>query len=138
MLTWSSNRIALAFQTLTPTQVCQAFSLALARPCNFVFDPKIHIRVSIPPGYREQLAGIEVLFGQMHAPYFPGPEFDFIDRRSMTNGKGKATPTRKLADEARSLWEGYRSMEEYAREAFPVEEEANGRNWMNKVDKKVT
>lgn len=35
-----------------------------------------------------------------------------------------------LVDEARSLWEGWRSMEEYAREVFPVEEEANGLDWM--------
>ena len=132
------GRIALAFQNLTPKQVCQAFSRALERHCHFVFDPKIQIGVSIPSGYREQLAGIEVLFGQMHAPYFPGPEFDFVDRRSILNATGRPTPTKKLTDEARQLWEGYRSMEEYAREVFPVEEEANGRDWMNKVDKKVT
>jgi hypothetical protein len=138
VLTSLLDSIALAFQNLTPNQVCQAFSRALERPCHFIFDPKIHIQVPIPAGYREQLAGIEVLFGQMHAPYFPGPEFDFVDRRSIPDGKGKATPTKKLTDEARGLWEGYRSMEEYAREVFPVEEEANGRNWMNKVDKKVT
>lgn len=84
------------------------------------------------------MAGIEILFGQMHAPYLPGSEFDFVDRRSILNEKGRAAPTKRLTDEARGLWEGYRSMEEYAREAFPVEEEANGRDWMNKVDKKVT
>jgi hypothetical protein len=93
---WNGHRIALAFQNLTPKQVCQAFSRALERPCNFVFDPKIHIRVSIPPGYKEQLAGIEILFGRMHAPYFPGPEFDFVDRRSTLNEKGRAAPTKKL------------------------------------------
>jgi len=74
----------------------------------------------------------------MHAPYFPGAEFDFIDRRSVTNVKGMPVPTKKLTVEARELWQGYRSMEEYAREVFPLEEEANGRVWMNKVDKKVT
>ena len=33
--------------------------------------------------------------------------------------------------EARSLWEGYRSLEEYAREVFPDEEAANGLTWMD-------
>lgn len=33
--------------------------------------------------------------------------------------------------EARQLWGGWRGIEEYAREVFPVEEAANGRTWMN-------
>jgi len=28
------------------------------------------------------------------------------------------------------LWEGYRGLEEYAREVFPLEEAANGLKWM--------
>lgn len=36
----------------------------------------------------------------------------------------------KITSEARELWGGYRGMEEYAREVFPVEEEANGKDWM--------
>ncbi len=131
------DRIALAFENLTPKQVCQAFSRALDRPCKYVFDPKIEIRVSIPAGYREQLAGIEVLFGRMQAPYFPGPEFDFSDGGTGENEKGKPVTTKKLTQEARSLWKGHRGMEEYAREVFPIEEEANGRDWM-KCDKKLT
>ena len=137
LLTVPRGRIALAFENLTPIQVCQAFSRALERTCNYVFDPKVEVRVPIPTGYREQLAGIEVLFGQMHAPYFPGPEFDFTDRRSSEEEKGKPVPEKKLAQEARELWKGYRGMEEYAREVFPIEEEANGRDWM-KCDKKLT
>ena len=35
-----------------------------------------------------------------------------------------------ITDEARSLWEGWRGMEEYAREVFPIEEENNGLDWM--------
>lgn len=31
---------------------------------------------------------------------------------------------------ALKLWEGYRGMEEYAREVFPLEEAANGLKWM--------
>ena len=33
-------------------------------------------------------------------------------------------------EEARGLWEGWRGIEEYAREVFPVEEEVNGMSWM--------
>jgi hypothetical protein len=32
------------------------------------------------------------------------------------------------------LWEGYRGLEEYAREVFPLEEAANGLTWMNEVE----
>jgi hypothetical protein len=95
--------------------------------------------VAIPAGYREQLAGIEVLFGRYNAPYFPGPEFQYpakgsgsgetatSDRRSSETVRDKP---RKLTSEARKLWGGYRGMEEYAREVFPLEEEANGKDWM--------
>jgi len=144
---WNGHRIALAFENLTPRQVCQAFSRALDRPCHYHFDPHIDIRVPIPGGYREQLARIEVLFGQFNAPYFPGPEFDFSRRRESDEsakgngkgkGKGKGKAPKKLTSEARGLWAGYRGIEEYAREVFPLEEEMNGRDWMNKVDKRVT
>jgi hypothetical protein len=33
-----------------------------------------------------------------------------------------------------ALWEGYRGLEEYAREVFPLEEAANGLSWMNEVE----
>jgi hypothetical protein len=35
---------------------------------------------------------------------------------------------------ALELWEGNRSMEEYAQEVFPVEEAANGLTWMEEVE----
>lgn len=66
--------------------------------------------VPIPAGYRAQLEGIELLFGTYNAPYF-GPDID-------------------APDEARGLWAGWRSVEEYAREVFPLEEANNGMNWM--------
>ena len=132
------HRIALAFENLTPKQVCTAFGRALARPCHYVFDPSIEIKVPIPAGYREQLAGIEVLFGRYNAPYFPGPEFQYPTKSagSGDTAKRRSSETirdkpRKLTSEARELWGGYRGMEEYAREVFPVEEEANGKDWMN-------
>ncbi|WEW56170.1 hypothetical protein PRK78_001605 [Emydomyces testavorans] len=134
---WNGHRIALSFETLTPRQVCDAFSRGLDRPCTYVHDPRIEIRVPVPAGYREQLEGIEVLFGQMRAPFFPNPEFH--NPATGLRGAGKTIMREPdqdgvvalpLVDEARELWEGWRSMEEYAREVFPVEEEANGLDWM--------
>ena len=119
--------------------MCTAFGRALDRPCKYVFDPAIEIKVPVPAGYKEQLAGIEVLFGRYNAPYFPGPEFQYpakgrgsgdtvtASRKSSDTIRDKP---RKLTSEARELWGGYRGIEEYAREAFPVEEEANGKDWM--------
>ena len=95
---------------LTPRQVCAAFSKGLQRPVRYVRG-KIEIEVSIPNGYQEQLAGLEVLFGKFNAPYF-GPDL-------------------QAPDEALQLWAGYRGIEEYAREVFPLEEAANGLTWMN-------
>ena len=107
--------------------------------------PKIEVRVPVPAGYRAQLEGIELLLGQMAAPYFPGPEFVKPasaappSQNSVAGGKGAGMGTvagpggvvsLALVDEARGLWEGWRDMEEYAREVFPVEEEANGLDWM--------
>jgi hypothetical protein len=140
------DRIALAFEMLTPIQVCQAFERALERPCKYVFDQHIEVKVPVPNGYREQLAGIEILFGHYNAPYFPGPDFDFETKRKLSNdadpsGRKKSASPRhgkpgKLTDEARSLWPAYRPIYEYAREAFIVEEEANGKTWM--IDKSVS
>ncbi|KAI9852484.1 MAG: hypothetical protein M1838_000578 [Thelocarpon superellum] len=73
----------------------------------------IEIKVSIPAGYRTQLDSLAILFGQYQAPYF-GPEL------------ANAVPSEALA-----LWEGYRGIEEYAREVFPVEERLNGLTWMD-------
>ena len=141
------SRIALSFETLTPKQVCAAFTRALQRSCQYVHVPKIEINVPIPAGYKEQLDGIEILFGQMCAPYFPGPEFASpatagspgSTAMAPAGGKGAGQGTHSgpggvvslpLVDEARRLWEGWRDMEEYAREVFPVEEEDNGLDWM--------
>lgn len=121
------HRIALTFEVLSPKEVCRLFSRALQRPCHYVHDTDIEIRVPIPTGYREQLQRIEVLFGDLRAPYYPGPEF----ARPVA---GASHPlSRRLTEEARQLWPGYRGMEEYAREVFPVEEAANGLDWMDDV-----
>ena len=136
---WNGHRIALAFENLTPIQVCQAFGTALQRPCYYVFDDHIDIQVPIPNGYREQLAGIEVLFGRHNAPYFPGPDFDFSTPKKRTGSNDtvkQGVKPKKLVTEARGLWPAYRGIEDYAREAFIVEEEANGKTWMQ--DKSVS
>ena len=136
--------IALTFETLSPLQVCAAFSRALDRPCQYIRVPKIEIKVNIPPGYREQLEALEELFGRYDAPYLPQPEFSQPAAGSpkglgpaggkgagagMMQGPGGVISLR-VTDEARHLWQGWRDMEEYAREVFPVEEEANGLDWM--------
>lgn len=138
------SRIALTFETLSPLQVCAAFSRALNRPCHYVRVPAVEIKVNIPPGYQEQLDTIALVFGQYNAAYFPQPEFSQPAPGSpkglgpfggkgagegMMQGPGGVVSLR-LTDEARNLWQGWRDMEEYAREVFPVEEEANGLDWM--------
>ncbi|KAI9822664.1 MAG: hypothetical protein M1827_000383 [Pycnora praestabilis] len=107
---WASQRIALAFEILTPRQVCAAFSKGVGRPVRYSQGP-IEIKVKTPAGYKEQLDALAQLFGKHQAPYF-GPELT-------------------APDVALQLWEGYRGMEEYAKEAFPVEERANGLTWMD-------
>lgn len=110
MLIDTIHRIGLAYQLLTPKEVCAAFSRGLRRRCSYQRGP-ITVEVPIPGGYRSQLEGIEELFGKHEAPYF-GPDIE-------------------APGEALGLWEGYRGMEEYAREVFPVEEAANGLTWMH-------
>jgi NmrA-like family protein len=109
------SSIPLAFEYLTPLQVCSAFSKALQRPVQYVRGP-IEIRISIPAGYQEQLFALQHVLGAQEAPYF-GPDLE----PNCTNI-------------AQHLWEGNRSIEEYAREVFPVEESNNGLTWMDEGD----
>jgi hypothetical protein len=120
VLTTVPTRIALAFEMLTPLQVCRLFSRALNRPVRYV-EGEIDIKVSIPAGYKEQLDGIASLFGHHKAPYF-GPDLEGSN----------------VLDDALELWEGYRGIEEYAREIFPEEERANGMKWMDEDEDMVT
>lgn len=105
-----SNRVTLAFEKLTPLQCCARFSRGVGRPVRYVRGP-IEIAVSIPSGYREELEILQETLGEKRAPYF-GPELEY-------------------PREARRIWEGYRGIEEYAREIFPLEEHANGLRWMD-------
>jgi hypothetical protein len=103
------NRVTMAFERLTPLQCCARFARGVGRPVRYVHGP-IQIKVNIPSGYREQLDVMQETLGQKRAPYF-GPDLEY-------------------PREARSIWEGHRGIEEYAREVFPIEEYANGLRWM--------
>ena len=100
----------MAFERLTPLQCCARFSRGIGRPVRYIHGP-IKIAVSIPSGYREHLEALQETLGERRAPYF-GPHLEY-------------------PREARGIWEGYRGMEEYAREVFPIEEYANGLRWMD-------
>ncbi|RPA99592.1 NAD(P)-binding protein [Choiromyces venosus 120613-1] len=108
---WGGQRIPLAFEVLTPLQVCSAFSRALGRPVNYQPHP-LEIHIPIPPGYRDQLEGIVKVLCEQRAPYFR-PEME-----------DSATTI------SRALWPGWRGMEEYAREVWPIEEKSNGASWI--------
>ncbi|PHH82832.1 hypothetical protein CDD83_3158 [Cordyceps sp. RAO-2017] len=115
---WKGERVALAYEHLTPREACDLFSRGVGRPVHYVRGP-IEIKVRIPAGYREQLEALAKLFRADEAdpkkqpPYFGDPKLE------------ASCPA-----EALELWEGPRGLEEYAREMFPLEEEANGLTWM--------
>lgn len=115
---WDGKRIALAYEYLTPLEACRAFEEGVGRPVRYKRGP-IEVKVKIPEGYREQLEALEKLFSpsnkdaNQQPPYFGDQRLD--DR---------------CPDDALALWEGPRGLEEYAREIFPMEEEANGMTWM--------
>lgn len=114
----SGKRIALAYEMLTPREACRVFARGVGRPVRYKRGP-IETKVPIPDGYRAQLRALEQLFflggddAKKQPPYFGCQELD------------DDVPT--LAME---LWEGPRGLEEYAREVFPLEEQANGLTWM--------
>ncbi|KAH8805966.1 NmrA-like family-domain-containing protein [Xylogone sp. PMI_703] len=116
---WGGQRIALAYEMLSPIEACEAFARGVGRPVRYKQGP-IEIKVKIPAGYKEQLEALEKLYSigakdpRLQPPYFGDRLFE------------DSCPSEALA-----LWEGYRGLEEYAREAFPLEEAANGLTWMN-------
>lgn len=125
---WSGHRIGLAFELLTPNRVCALFARALGRKVTYQHSPKIDIEVNIPAGYREQLEGIEILFAKFNAPYFG----ELLEgQRGGKNVEGPGDGNGSVVEEARELWGGWRGIEEYAREVFPVEEANNGLTWMH-------
>lgn len=115
---WNGKRIALAYEYLSPLEACKAFEAGVGRPVRYKRGP-IEVKVKIPEGYREQLEALEKLFSltnedaNKQPPYF-----------------GDQTLDDSCPESALALWEGPRGLEEYAREIFPLEEEANGMTWM--------
>lgn len=115
---WGGRRIALAYEMLSPREVCAEFEKGLGRPVRYVRG-KVDIKVKIPEGYRIQLEALEKLFNlggddpTKQPPYF-----------------GDRALEESCPQDALQLWEGPRGMEEYAREIFPLEEQANGLRWM--------
>ncbi|KFY82992.1 hypothetical protein V500_10229 [Pseudogymnoascus sp. VKM F-4518 (FW-2643)] len=112
-------RVALAYERLSPREACRAFSRALRRPVRYERGP-IEIAVSIPIGYARQLRALEQLFS------LGGPDAD-----SQPPYFGDSQLEESVPAVAMGLWEGYRGLEEYAREVFPLEEAANGLTWMH-------
>ncbi|CAK7233057.1 hypothetical protein SBRCBS47491_008478 [Sporothrix bragantina] len=112
------QRIALAYEMLSPREACHHFSRGVGRPVKYKRGP-INIAVPVPEGYRAQLVALEKLFMMggddptKQPPYFGGRALD------------EDVPTAAL-----NLWEAPRGLEEYAREVFPLEEQANGLTWM--------
>ncbi|KAA8564460.1 hypothetical protein EYC84_011393 [Monilinia fructicola] len=119
--TSSSNprRIPLAYEFLSPIQACAAFARGVGRSVRYKHNPIIEVRVKIPRGYKEQLVALEQMYSlgrddaKLQPPYFAELELE-----------------NNVPEEAMKLWEGYRGLEEYAREVFPLEEAANGLTWM--------
>lgn len=116
---WGGHRIALAFEMLTPVEACEAFSRGINRPVRYVHGP-IEIKVKIPEGYQDQLDAISKLY-----------PLDLDDPAKQPPYFGDWRLEESCPEEAWRLWEGPRSLEEYAREVFPLEEEANGLVWMH-------
>ncbi|RYP01166.1 hypothetical protein DL764_006289 [Monosporascus ibericus] len=115
---WNGKRIALAYEYLTPLEACKAFERGVGRPVRYEQGP-IEVRVKVPEGYREQLEALEKLFSPTNR-----------DPRKQPPYFGDQTLEDSCPEGALALWEGPRGLEEYAREIFPLEEEANGMTWM--------
>jgi hypothetical protein len=114
------ERVALAYEMLSPREACRTFARGVGRPVRYRRDAKIDVKVKIPNGYRDQLVALEKMYAlgkkdpALQPPYF-----------------GTEVMERSCPREAMELWEGHRGLEEYAREVFPLEEAANGLTWMN-------
>jgi hypothetical protein len=112
-------KIPLAYEMLSPREACRVFAKGVGRPVRYRREAKIEVKVKIPNGYREQLVALEEMYALatekgLQPPYFADTELE-----------------EQVPEIAMGLWEGYRGLEEYAREVFPLEEAANGLTWMN-------
>jgi hypothetical protein len=119
---WSGQKIALAYEMLSPKEACRKFAKGVGRRVRYRRD-NLEIKVKVPDGYSDQLTALEKLYDlgksdpEKQPPYF-----------------GSALFESSCPKEALALWEGYRGLEEYAREVFPVEEAANGLRWMDEEE----
>jgi hypothetical protein len=118
----NGNRIALAYEMLSPKEACRVFARGVGRPVRYRRG-KIEIRVKIPNGYRDQLVALEKMY-----------ELSAEDPSRQPRYFGAQDLEDSCPEEALALWEGYRGLEEYAREVFPLEEAANGLTWMNEEE----
>ncbi|PMD37796.1 NmrA-domain-containing protein [Hyaloscypha variabilis F] len=122
----NGTRIPLAYELLSPREACRAFSRGVGRPVSYIRSPSIAVSVKIPNGYREQLVALEEMYAlsaedpSLQPPYFADEELERDVGREDSVAMG--------------LWEGFRGLEEYAREVFPLEEAANGLTWMNEEE----
>ena len=114
----NGKRIALAYEMLTPKEACKEFSRGLGRPVHYVRGP-IELKVKIPEGYRVQLESLEKLY-----------DLENDDPRRQPPYFGDRALEESCPRVALELWEGPRSLREYAQEIFPLEEQANGLTWM--------
>lgn len=115
---WDGKRIALAYEYLSPKEACEVFARGVGRPVRYVRGP-IEVKVRIPAGYQAQLEALEKLF-----------RVDEKDPKKQPPYFGDVELEKNVPSQALELWEGPRGLEEYAREMFPLEEEANGLTWM--------
>ena len=125
---------------LDPPSICAAFSRGLNRPVRYVEGP-IEVQVPLPKGYHDQLDALQDLFGGQvvngkKAPYWWDVIFD-IDKSGDIKHVSSLVED-QIGEEldqdvriSRALWEGWRDVEGYARDTFPVEERLNGRTWMD-------
>lgn len=117
------ERIALAYEMLSPREACRVFAKGVGRRVRYQREAKIEVKVKIPNGYRQQLLALEEMYaigaedGELQPYYFGDQKLE------------ESCPA-----EAMEVWEGWRGLEEYAREVFPLEEAANGLTWMNESD----
>ncbi|KAH7362004.1 nitrogen metabolic regulation protein [Plectosphaerella cucumerina] len=122
---WRGKRVSLAWEALTPIEACKAFSRGVGRPVKYVRGP-IEVKVKIPTGYREQLVALEKLWDPTNKdPKKQPPYFGDVDLEDT------------YPEQSMALWEGPRGLEEYAREVFALEEQANGMTWMLEDEEEV-
>ena len=91
----------------------------------------------IPKGYNEQLQALQELFGGeavggKNAPYWWDGIFDVAESHEpkYPHEVTESDDVYHKVRTARMLWGGWRDIEGYARDVFPVEEKLNGKDWM--------